>query len=165
MSKVTTRQGDKGMTILASGRKVPKDHIAIKLCASIDDFIAYALLVDNKISLDFRCKELTSTLSLIMTRISSESSVCYIDYKQYISHFKSEEYEGFVYPITEEGCYLNVLRTKVRLIEQLIVEYNRTIKTPNYSMSRFFNRLSDIFYSLMCKAESRRTNPSTDILK
>lgn len=154
MSKVTTGSGDKGRTTLASGRNVPKDHIAIKLCASIDDFIAYALLVDTKVSIDFRCRELVSVLSLVMSRVSSEFETFSRNYSQYLSHFECEEYEGFVYPSTEEGCYFNILRTKTRLIEQLIVEYNRTNKFVDYNISMFFNRLSDIFYSLMCKAES-----------
>ena len=66
-NKVYTKTGDKGITSLISGKRVPKHDIRIKAYGSIDELIAWIGLIRDTTNLSYVKSTLMEVQSQLMT--------------------------------------------------------------------------------------------------
>ena len=66
-NKVYTKTGDKGITSLISGKRVPKHDIRIKAYGSIDELIAWIGLIRDTTNLSYVKSTLMKVQSQLMT--------------------------------------------------------------------------------------------------
>ncbi len=165
--KIYTRDGDKGQTSLAGGRRVPKDHLRLEACGTIDELIAHIGMLNvlagqrEYSHLLERIQEnlMGCTMMLAvedpgdeqLSRSMGEDALAqlewYIDQMQeHLSPIRS-----FVIPgraAAEAQCH--IARTVCRRAERRIVSLARESPVPE-SVLQYVNRLSDFLFVLSRK--------------
>ena len=164
-SKVYTRTGDRGVTSLISGKRVPKHDIRIKACGTIDELIAWLGLIrdittttDTKITL----LEIQKQLMTIATELSIESkkdlpknliliqpiAVKHIETKIDILTARLPPLKNFVIPGGHVLIsYAHLARCVCRRAERYVTELDKEISISS-TIIAYMNRLSDYFFTL-----------------
>lgn len=167
--KLYTTRGDQGETRLLSGENVPKDDSRIKAYGALDEFQSFLGLVRSMTEQEsvksiiyiiqedifVASAELASTrekLSRLKRRIGKEDTEqleSWIDAQSAVYGMPNH----FIVPgKTPDSAAMHVARAVCRRCERLIVFLNRT--TGEYEeLIIFFNRLSDLLFSLAWSLE------------
>ncbi|MDO4988539.1 MAG: cob(I)yrinic acid a,c-diamide adenosyltransferase [Synergistes sp.] len=161
---ITTKGGDKGMTSLANGERVPKDDPNVELYGTLDECqaalgMARALCKDEKISEDIffiedylfgamayfaKCDYPTPDPA-ILENISSR-----------IAEKLPDDTMTFVRPgDTECGAALHLARTIARRAERIATPLYRDSSVEEKAY-RFLNRLSDVIYMLSLAVDEEK---------
>lgn len=172
ITKVYTRTGDKGMTRLAGGKKIEKDHLRIETYGTVDELnavvgLARAFTQDLPVSLPQR-NQLDETLHRIQDRLfdiggllaspAAEASktmrelmVQEIGYSETLMdecQKSLKPLEEFILPGGGKiAAFLHQARTVCRRAERLCVRLHRGEPVPG-EVLRYLNRLSDLFFVL-----------------
>lgn len=155
--KIYTKRGDLGETDLIS-RRVIKSNIAIQLVGEMDEASARLALckhyIDQKDILD-KLSEVDHYLFLISSIIVDEEDKLKIRIPETAVtnlELDIDEMDKVLVPlkrfITYDGCIeaiqISLLRTQVRRIERMLVDY-----PTDELVLKYMNRLSDYLYTLM----------------
>lgn len=163
MKKLYTKYGDGGVTFTKKNPKTPKNEIIVNVLGEIDELnscIGYlTALVESNIKKD----ELVSVLHQVMSVLFSvgayvgyDVDICESKLEKFVTlletnidHFESEnqELKNFILP-TGGVCsgYAHVCRSVCRRVERSL--YDLFDATTIEIISRFFNRLGDLLFSL-----------------
>ncbi|MCS7206253.1 MAG: cob(I)yrinic acid a,c-diamide adenosyltransferase [Leptospiraceae bacterium] len=170
MPKIYTKKGDEGFTHLASGEKVLKFHIRVDLYGNCDELNSYIGVVCSLIQekqTNPKLKEIWDELNFIQSLIfeySAELAGYYRDNQtilkeEDILHLEEKidewsnnmpELRKFILPGGSLiASFLHVCRTKCRDVERKLI-YAIVEKKENIhpDFIKFFNRLSDYFFTL-----------------
>lgn len=161
---IYTKSGDRGMTRIHGGEKVPKDHIRIEANGALDELnsmigVVRAFMDESHPwqTLLFRIqKELMVVMSLVATPAERRDAnpnrldpeiVVWIERK--IDEYREALGEESRYFILPGGnllsAHLQLARTITRRAERRLWTLNREDSLPE-DMMKFINRLSDLFF-------------------
>lgn len=157
MAKIYTKTGDTGMTSLIGGKRVPKSHLLIEICGSLDELSAFiGVLYDVcNYAEDWKAflMRIQNNLFHIESFYASEMSHKYDLEMQELTGLEqlidslsesSSTFDGFVLPggniVTS---YAHVCRTICRRCERQAVKADQSS-----CCIRYLNRLSDFFFIL-----------------
>jgi len=165
--KIYSKTGDKGMTSLKGGKRVPKYHKRIEANGNVDELISYMGLIrsqdieesDKKTIIKIQGRLMTYA-AIIATDSDSRGPV-YPELKeedikmleQEIDRMEKElpPLKKFILPgghITVSFCH--IARTVCRRAERKIVELSSEESVPEFLL-KYFNRLSDYLFVLARK--------------
>ena len=158
---ITTKGGDKGMTSLASGERVPKDDVRVELYGTLDECQA-ALGIARSL-----CKSQKTAVEIFAIEDNLFGVMAYFaecDYPvpdpQILENISSrvaagiEERELFVRPgDTACGAALHLARTIARRAERIATPIYRNGNMEDKAYI-YLNRLSDVIYVLSLKVDS-----------
>lgn len=165
--KIYTRTGDDGTTSLAGGKRVPKDHIRVNACGSIDELISWIGLLRSCRENNSRKKFLLSIQDQLMEfavytandpsdnnagitlpdRLSVEKLEKEIDKMDK----KLKPLKSFILPGGRKVVsYCHIARCVCRRAEREVSKLNQTEKQPDNTL-KFLNRLSDYLFVLSRK--------------
>lgn len=162
--KIYTGTGDKGLTGLFGGERVPKNHIRVEAYGCVDELNAFIGLALSEIS----DKEVINVLKKIQNylftigsdlatpnteknkklKITRTQEEYYREIEQYIDHFSADldELKYFILPGgTKSSAIMHVCRTVCRRAERAVVALDSSVKIGN-NIIIFLNRLSDLFF-------------------
>jgi cob(I)alamin adenosyltransferase len=163
--KVYTKGGDKGLTSLIGGKRVPKYDLQVEAYGTIDELKSYTALVYDFVD-DLNSKK---NLLLIIEQLfiiegitacdSSESKnkLPQLDNNS-IDSLESEidrmtksltPLKAFILPGGHPiVSHCHIARTICRRAERAYLRYESTIETKEELIVRYLNRLSDYFFTL-----------------
>lgn len=159
MSKVVTRMGDNGMTLLLDGTSVAKSNELIEICGSIDELSAFIGLIISASSPLCNYRTYLIKVENILIRIGSfyaakllpendlpEACVDEIENLINVIEKQIPQINSFVdFHENIVSSYTNISRVICRRLERVIV------KVEKRSMSlKYINRLSDYLFLLAC---------------
>jgi len=166
---VTTKGGDAGMTSLFSGERISKEHLLIEVIGSIDELQSEIGAVRNELVAPIR-KSLRSIQQALYSIMATLSTNCdtesYIEMSERLIYVLEKRMKKLMSRTTisskfiipgDDGAIaakLDVLRTKTRSVERLVVKYIKSAKPISveyndlYKIQNYFNRLSDYFFIL-----------------
>lgn len=176
-SKVTTRKGDKGYTMMWSKEIISKDDERIEALGTIDELIAWIgvicssehylfgrpLLLEIQQKLSKACAEIMDT----KTRVC----VNYKDDVRFLDKLCKEVEKGVDLPngwwfqpdtIIPSAKFFaghfNYARVLTRKCERNIVKVLNHTELNNKNLIKFFNRLSDLFYlwTILCDGRTKK---------
>lgn len=173
MKRVYTRTGDKGMTGIHGGTRVPKDDIRIEANGCLDELNAVIGIVRSMLPAEDKWQELLHTvqkeLMVIMSHVATPNDVlnpnplsaaeltsrCEREMDAMTAELKENGY--FLLPGgTPVSAHLHFARTVARRAERRLWTLHR--QSPlNEHILRFVNRLSDLFF-VMSRMEMQRQN-------
>lgn len=174
--KITTKKGDKGMTLIYGGRRVPKYDLRIEAEGALDEAIAFLGFAKTKAKKTFIKKTIHAIqkdLFKIIAEIAREKKdipklknrVSARDVKRLEDigdaiEKKIKMPSCFIIPgVNERGSCLDVARTIVRRAECVVVSLNKKSKI-NLRILAYLNRLSDLLFVL-----ARYEEGKPDLLK
>jgi cob(I)alamin adenosyltransferase len=163
MSKIYTKYGDNGFTFTKSNSKTPKNDMLIHLLGEIDEMNAHIGYLASLIPTDNLYSEVKSVLDDIMSILFSAGA--FIGYDSDLNIDKLDEFvfelekkidyyenfngklQNFILPTGSQcSSYSHVIRTVCRRVERKLYDVPKS--ADNQSILKFFNRLSDYFFSL-----------------
>lgn len=165
---VYTKTGDKGLTSLYTGQRVPKNSLRVKAYGTIDEFNSALAMVRASCQND-RVKEIVLQLQknngLLMADLASLGQDAYIT-SDSVSAIEAiiDEVEAKVPPFTGflipgeslAGAYLDLARTVARRAERLLLDLTAEEPDAVHESNRLYiNRISDLCFVLMRMEENR----------
>lgn len=165
MSKITTKNGDGGMTNLVNKSNVPKSDLRINLLGDLDELTSFIGLVKSKIideQITSALEQIQSNLIVVMAGVAEPTSV-----KHRLTEGKLHDLEeemdrvaamvklpeGFVIPGKNTlSAQLDVTRAIARRAERSLSAVTIKFGTDKIA-KKYLNRLSDYFYLLARYAE------------
>jgi cob(I)alamin adenosyltransferase len=165
VKKIYTKTGDTGESSVFKGKRYKKDHKIFSVLGSIDElnallglflsmfpdqieeetFLLKLQRINYKIMAEIAGYKVELDLESIVKRIEKV-----IDEAQSQKSF-SESFLAF--NVDKRAAFLNYIRTIVRRVEREVVSF----LPENKGLISFYNRLSDLFFALAVKYESRQT--------
>jgi len=163
--KLYTKTGDKGMTGLIGGTRVPKNDIRIEAYGTIDELNSYiGLLTTKSIPDDIRdfLRVIQNQLFTIGSYLATDTTKVELNPKSVLSADSITNIENeidkldeilpalssFILPGgSESGALCHICRTVTRRAERRIFDVEATYAVDN-QINIFFNRLSDYFFAL-----------------
>lgn len=155
---IYTRTGDKGLTSLYSGKRVPKSDPQIDAYGTVDELSSLigliAVKIKNKREMDF-LTSVQKDLYEIMAYMSGADVVLdFLNDKTFVFEKMIDEFDKklprlkkFIIPGgTELSSWFHVLRTVCRRSERAVVKLHATRYTLH--VIQYLNRLSDLFFTL-----------------
>ena len=164
-NKVYTKTGDKGITSLISGKRVPKHDIRIKAYGSIDELIAWIGLIRDTTNLSY----VKSTLMEVQSQLMTVAAQLAVDTDEYFpSNLKPIETNSITFiekeidNLTEKLpplknfvipgghkliSYAHIARCITRRSERYVTELDQKIPISG-TLIAYINRLSDYFFTL-----------------
>jgi cob(I)alamin adenosyltransferase len=166
-TKIYSKTGDKGMTSLRGGTRVPKNHKRIEVNGNVDELISYMGLIRSQ---DIRERDKQMILKIqdrLMTYaalIATDSEKAVADYpvlKEEDINMLEEEIDSmeknlprlqsFILPGGHTAVsFIHIARTVCRRAERKIVELSSREPVPEFVI-KYFNRLSDYLFVLARK--------------
>ncbi|MCA9950363.1 MAG: cob(I)yrinic acid a,c-diamide adenosyltransferase [Anaerolineales bacterium] len=165
LTKITTRQGDQGLTRLSGGQEVPKDALRVSAYGTVDELnsqIGVALAV----GLSPRLQEVLPKIQNELFHLGSDLSFREADKEKYavpqietrhvdqldalIDEMNAElgQLENFILPGGSMGAaQLHVARTVCRRAERCVISLTHT-ETVGLYVIPYLNRLSDVLFML-----------------
>lgn len=173
MSKVYTKTGDDGTTLLVGGRRVAKDDIRVEAYGTIDELNANVGLLAHNTKLDdkhivkmvrhiqhklFNIGAYLATAENAAVRGLSEEDITMLEREMDEMQAQLPPMQGFVLPGGSRlSIVCHVCRTVTRRAERRVVALARTAPVDTIVL-RYLNRLSDFFFVL-----SRYNNISNQV--
>jgi len=164
-NKIYTKTGDRGVTSLISGKRVPKHDIRIKAYGTIDELIAWlGLIRDITTTTDTKTTllEIQKQLMTISNELSIESNkdlpknlipiqpiaMKHIETKIDILTARLPPLKNFVIPGGHVLIsYAHLARCVCRRAERYVTELDKEISISS-TIIAYMNRLSDYFFTL-----------------
>ncbi|WP_085993155.1 cob(I)yrinic acid a,c-diamide adenosyltransferase [Oceanobacillus senegalensis] len=165
MARIYTRSGDKGLTSLVYGDRVPKNHMRVEAygtCDEANSFIGLALSYIEEESWDGKADflEVMHRVQTVMFHVGAELSTPKgkeVNWKLKQKHIdeleaKIDEWDShleplknFILPSGNKGSSaLHTARTVVRRAERTVVGLGDELDNPN--VRQYLNRLSDFLF-------------------
>lgn len=173
LTKIYTRTGDAGMTMLGDGVRVPKDDLRVEAYGTVDEANAtIGLAVSGLADAGPRSEELRVLLTTIQNDMFdvgadlcrpvaqdeaqgarlriTDAHVKVLEEAIDLHNARLESLDSFVLPGgSEAAARLHVARTVVRRAERLVTTLlDRQPGTTNDAALRYLNRLSDLLFVL-----------------
>lgn len=162
--KLYTRKGDRGVTGLMAGERVPKDSPVMHAIGSVDELNAHVGLaamhfeeareVLEKVQDDL----FTLGAELAGAKAKSRIGARHVGWLEQITDatgYKLGTIDGFVLPGgSKAAAYLHVARTVARRAERDVVMLSRK-RRLNPEILRYLNRLSSMLYAMALLANER----------
>ncbi len=164
-SKIYTKSGDKGLTSLFSGKRVPKFHERIETYGSVDELNSFVGLIRDQ-NIDGHYKEILLKIQGKLLTIGSalandEKSGISTELKDEDIHLIEKEIDtiskdlpslkSFIIPGGNTVIsYCHIARTICRRAERNTVRLAGSINVDQLII-KYLNRLSDYFYTLARK--------------
>lgn len=158
--KIYTKTGDKGMTSLLTGERVPKDSIRVETYGTVDEVNAVLGLARTAVQKDEVRDSILSVQKLLMSLMGElaggEQAVVVITpdhvtmVEGLIDKFAASlaPLSHFIIPGDNQGsAYLHMARTVVRRAERLAWRLAKE-EHVNAAALIVLNRLSDLFFTL-----------------
>jgi cob(I)alamin adenosyltransferase len=162
--KIYTKTGDKGLTSLADGKRVPKNDARIEAYGNVDELIAFTGWLRDKDTTNAKVEELLEVqrrLMVITALLSgsdpgkfgdklklNEESVVALEKQIDRMNRYIEPLEKFVIPGGHELISVcHVARTVSRRAERSVITLAESYQVPGVII-RYLNRLSDYFFVL-----------------
>ena len=167
--KVYTRTGDMGLTSLTTGERVPKNDIRVALCGEVDELNSFIGLVASLNSSPDLAELLTQIQNEILDiagKLQTPSIVSIEEIRitalEQTIDLMSSELESIDYFLLPGGApsasACHIARTICRRIERNLVSLGE--KEPvSGSVLQYFNRLSDLFFTLARTLNKRENVP------
>lgn len=162
--KFYTRAGDKGMTSLMAGERVPKDSPVIHALGSVDELNSAigiaAVHFDEAREMLEKVQDDLFTLGaeIAGARAKAWIGARHVEWLEQITDAtgcKLGSFEGFVLPGgSHAAAHLHFARAVARRAERTIVALSRKRKL-NPEMLRYLNRLSSLLYAMALLANER----------
>lgn len=164
MSKIYTKKGDLGKTMLGNGKKVWKDDQRIKVYGSLDEVNCWSGLIISQIRSIRQIKQIQNPLFQIQSDLMSICSflanpdICKgVTLSEKIKHLESlidkfqknlPPLKNFILPVGSLiSSYLHLFRSTCRRAEREIVSLSKKEKLPPEILI-YVNRLSDLLFVL-----------------
>lgn len=160
--KIYTRTGDKGMTSIIGGHRLPKHHPRIEAYGTIDELIAWIGLLRGIDANRERSEELTGIQATLMqccaivaTDPSSDAIPALGDepitaLEKSIDRMEEKlpALDSFILPGGNEAVsFCHITRTVCRRAERCVLRLDETEPAPS-DVIRFLNRLADYLFVL-----------------
>jgi len=176
ITKVYTRQGDRGETRLVGGQQVPKDHPRIEAYGTVDELssVLGTVLAAAPEAVGERCRAMLGRIQNDLFHLGSMLATLPEDRERFPGPAVEERHvaeleawideangelpplENFVLPGgTPTAARLHVARCVCRRAERLTVAANRRSPVPEAAV-RYLNRLSDLLF-VLARLENHRT--------
>ena len=168
LTKIYTRNGDKGKTRLANGEEVSKDSLRVAAYGDIDELNSIVGLVSTENPDDKLAVVLSSiqhTLFDLGGELASDGMIVGLvtdqhttSLEKHIDQMNSElpPLEEFILPGgTKSASLLHLSRTVCRRAERSIITLNQS-ETVAAEIIQYVNRLSDILF-VMARYENHRS--------
>ena len=168
--KITTREGDGGMTSIVGGQRVAKDDSRVECLGELDEANSYMGLLRSKLEADHKwetgLQRIQSEMMNLMSHVATpsghepkprvplpEGSAEWMEtWMDSIEEILASETEYFLLPGGREiSALCHICRTQVRRAERRLVTLNR-IDPVDSSVLVFVNRLSDLLFKLSRQA-------------
>ena len=174
MKRIYTRTGDKGMTRIHGGERVPKDDIRIEANGCLDELNALIGVVRSLLEPEHEWNgllyDIQRNLMVVMSLVATPSAIRHnnpntldenivTDIEHKLDEFSSEveELGFFILPGgTVVSAQLQLARTVARRAERRLWTLNRKDAVPE-DILKYVNRLSDLFF-VMAKLEMQKQN-------
>jgi len=170
---ITTKKGDKGMTALYLGGRVPKDDIRVEIYGSLDELCSFLGMAKSLVP-DKKMKRLIESVQGDLFVIGAEVAARPASagkLKKRISIQDAARLEVVLKGLEkkktfEECCFylpgaglassvLDVSRTVCRRLERRVVSFKRKGGLKNPEVLVYLNRLSDLLYLLARSMEGK----------
>jgi cob(I)alamin adenosyltransferase len=162
--KIYTRTGDDGTTSLAGGRRVPKYHLRIEACGSVDEVLSWIGLIrdfrensgrrDTLIYIQDQLMRCAVTLATEKAdkkkddRLPEKTSISFLENEIDRMEAKLPPIRNFILPGGSVlVSYCNIARSVCRRAERSVVELKNSEDVPEI-VPEFINRLSDYLFVL-----------------
>jgi len=170
---VTTKKGDRGRTITASGRRVRKDSLRMETCGTLDELMSAIGLAESLLGSSRKKRflsQIQSDVSAICCKMSAspakkKSAKKAISAQDTLRLEKEMErlirnervsVEGFVMPGgTAASAAADLARAIARRAERRVVAFVSKRKSENGEILRYMNRLSDFLFILARSLDRR----------
>jgi cob(I)alamin adenosyltransferase len=165
--KIYSKTGDKGMTSLKGGKRVPKYHKRIEANGNVDELISYMGLIrsqdieESDKEIIIKIQDRLMTYAAIIATDSDSKKPVYPELKEKDIKMLEQEIDRmekklpplkkFILPgghTTVSFCH--IARTVCRKAERKIVELSSEESVPGF-LIKYFNRLSDYLFVLARK--------------
>ena len=164
-NKVYTKTGDKGITSLMSGKRVPKHDVRIKAYGSIDELVAWIGLIRDTTNITYiknTLMEIQSQLMTIAAQLAMDTdakfpsnlkpievkSVTFIEIEIDSLTEKLPPVKNFLIPGGHKLIsYAHIARCITRRCERYVTELDQNIPISK-TLIAYMNRLSDYFFTL-----------------
>lgn len=143
---ITTKRGDTGYTDIYQ-KRVKKDDSVIELLGTIDECIAYIVLI-HSINPIQELKQIVNDLSDIAASVAGYKSIDLFQVERitFLESKKSIDLKEFQYPFDDTiRAHYNVARTIVRRLERLFIRYSNDFSQSS-NIIAYLNRLSDYLF-------------------
>ena len=169
---IVTKFGDKGMTSICGGRRLPKDHSRLEVCGSLDElssFLGFCKALNKTVLIKKLIESIQNDLIIIGSEIASESKnigklkkrIKETDIHRLEANIKSLEKKlpkrvNFCLPGKNavSGTF-DIARAVSRRAERRLVTAKRKKILKNNCILVYLNRLSDLLYLLARASKSR----------
>lgn len=169
LTRIYTRTGDKGITRIGDGQKLPKSHPRMHAIGSVDEanswlgLLLHALRKNDELNpaqlhavqeLQHRMFDVGGELAMPGYQLIRDEHTQAIEALIDELNQPLTPLENFTLPGGgESACYCHMVRTVARRAERHIIQLNGELKTHeeallNEPLIRFVNRLSDLMYVL-----------------
>lgn len=165
---VYTKTGDKGLTSLYTGERVPKNSLRVKAYGTIDEMNSALAMVRATCTNDYVrgiVLQLQKNNNVLMGDLASlgqsarinDATVKYVEAIIDDVEAKVPPFTGFIIPgETPAGAYLDLARTIARRAERCILDLADAEPDGVHESNRLYvNRLSDLCFVLMRMEENR----------
>ena len=174
MARIYTKTGDKGMTSIHGGERIPKDDIRIEANGCIDELNAQIgiirSLAENNEMWQQKLHMIQLSLMETMSHVATPSSIRELNPNPLpvgMDKFCEQWMDEMGKELTDNGYFLlpggtllaaqlQFARTVARRAERRIWSLNRQDELPDIIL-RFINRLSDLFF-IMARYELQSQN-------
>lgn len=159
LSKIYTKTGDKGITSLADGSRIDKDHGRISTLGDVDELNSLlGLLIAN--NLDAKIRDHLIDIQHILFDMGGElaipnSQILDNSHAEYLEK-TLDEYNSTLSPLkefilpggSEAAAMCHYARSVCRRAERQLVSLSREPDSINQASLQFLNRLSDLLFVL-----------------
>lgn len=164
--KIYTKTGDKGMTSLIGGSKVPKSHLRIETYGTVDELNSWIGLVNDNIKIRKTKKVLKEIQDRLFTIGSSlacdpeketrlkipdlkESDITFLENEMDTMNDKLPEMKSFILPVGHTAVSsTHIARCVCRRAERLCVALQENKMFIDPLVIKYLNRLSDYLFVL-----------------
>jgi cob(I)alamin adenosyltransferase len=172
--RITTKDGDSGLTSLLYGGRVRKDNLRVEACGMLDELSSF-LGLSKSLSKKKAVKKLINRAQKDLFIIGSETACRPHSVRKLKNRIKQENIknlESFIETLEENkpgrhsfvlpgksrlSATFDVARTIARRTERRMVTLNRKRMIKNKYILIYLNRLSDLLYLLARSCDRRRT--------
>lgn len=156
LSKIVTRSGDDGFTMIGDGSRLPKNDIRIQCLGEVDELnsmlgLVLTQLKDSNLSqallqIQHDLFDLGAELSQPRKRLLTEVYVLYLDQAAELYNADLPALKEFILPGgNTTQAYLHLARTMARRLERSCVSLNQQQAMNPHSLC-YLNRLSDLLF-------------------
>lgn len=174
MRRIYTRTGDKGMTGIHGGERIPKDDIRIEANGCMDELNAVIGIIRSLLPQEHEWQSLLfiiqKNIMIVMSHIATpsvarvenpnvlpENLVSFCEEKMDELMFQLEDNGYFILPGgTPVAAQIQFARTVARRAERRLWTLHKQDELPEVIL-QFVNRLSDLFF-VMARYELQRQN-------